>query len=57
MELIKIENKEGFQTVNARDLWEGLESKQEFSNWIKDRIEGFEEGKDFIFDKIIKVQI
>lgn len=37
------------QTVNARELWKFLESKQEFANWIKGRIKeyGFESGKDF----------
>lgn len=37
------------QTVNARELWYFLESKQQFADWIKDRIEkfGFEEGTDF----------
>ena len=43
------------QTVNARDLHEFLESKRDFSNWIKDRIFqfGFEKGKDFmVFNKI-----
>ena len=39
------------QTVNARELWKFLESKQEFANWIKGRIKeyGFEAGKDFCF--------
>lgn len=43
-------NDAGQQTVNARDLHEFLESKQEFSNWIKARIQdyGFVEGKDFL---------
>lgn len=43
--------------VNARDLWKFLESKQEFSHWIKNRIATyrFEEGADyFSFDKLIK---
>lgn len=37
------------QAVNARELYAFLESKQEFSNWIKRRIEdySFIEGKDF----------
>jgi len=50
MDLIKIEtNPEGKQTVNARDLHKFLESKRDFSNWIKDRIEKgrFIEGEDF----------
>jgi len=46
--LIKVEQREGRQTVNARDLWEGLESKRQFGNWIQDRLEGFEAGKDFL---------
>ncbi len=41
MELIKIEEKEGKKTVNARDLHEFLESKQDFSNWITKRIDGY----------------
>ncbi len=40
--------------VNARELWEKLESKQEFSNWIKNRLADFEEGLDYRFDKIVK---
>lgn len=43
--------------VNARELHEFLESKQEFSNWIKNRIEkyGFIENDDFTtFDNFIK---
>lgn len=37
-------------TVNARDLWQFIESKQDFSKWIKLRIEqyGFTQGIDFI---------
>lgn len=56
-ELIKIESKDGIQTVNARDLWEKLESKQEFAGWIKNRLEDFVVCTDFIIDKSIKVQI
>ncbi|HNX81947.1 MAG TPA: antA/AntB antirepressor family protein [Candidatus Omnitrophota bacterium] len=49
-ELIKIEESEGKQTVNARDLHEFLQSKQDFSTWIKARIEkyDFAEGVDFV---------
>jgi len=49
-ELIKIENREGKETVNARDLHEFLESRQEFANWITSRIEtyGFIFGIDFL---------
>lgn len=54
MELIKIElsniNNQDIKTVNARELHNFLESKQDFSTWIKSRIEtyGFEENADFI---------
>ena len=43
-------NEEEVNAVNARTLWQKLESKQEFANWIKGRISeyGFEEGKDFL---------
>ncbi len=34
--------------VNARDLWEGLKSKQDFSNWIKNKlIPNFELNRDY----------
>ena len=48
-------NGDKITAVNARDLWKFLESKQEFANWIKDRIRkyGFKEGPDFTVDKII----
>lgn len=58
-ELIKIEVREisgaTVQTVNARALWEFVESKQEFAHWIKGRIEkyGFVEGEDFTVEKFI----
>jgi len=50
-DLISIQtDKAGIQTVNARDLHRYLESKQNFADWIKGRIEeyGFIEGVDFI---------
>ena len=55
MQLIKIEPRQiagtTTQTCNARDLWEFVESKQEFANWIKGRIEkyGFIEGEDYTY--------
>lgn len=58
-ELIKIEAREisgaTVQTCNARSLWEFIESKQEFANWIKGRIEkyGLVDGEDFTVDKFI----
>jgi len=41
---------EGKRTVNARDLYDFLESKQDFSTWIKARIKdyNFEENQDFV---------
>ena len=38
------------QTVNARELHGFLESKQDFSTWIKNRIEQYDfvENQDFI---------
>lgn len=55
-ELIQINNDGEKSTVNARDLHNFLESKQEFSNWIKGRISQYDfiEDQDFITnDKII----
>lgn len=48
-ELIKITEKDGQQVVSARELHHFLESKRDFSNWIKDRIEkyGFVENQDY----------
>ena len=60
-ELVKIEkqeiNNEEVNSVNARDLWLALESKQEFIHWIKARLEQSYaiENEDYCsFDKIIK---
>lgn len=48
-ELIPIQENNGKRAVNARDLHAFLESKRDFSNWIKDRIDkyGFVESQDF----------
>lgn len=49
-EIIKIEtNADGSKAVSARELHKFLESKQEFANWIKNRIEKyrFVEGQDY----------
>lgn len=42
-------------TVNARELHTYLESKQDFSNWINNRIKqyGFVENTDYLLNKII----
>jgi phage anti-repressor protein len=56
-EIIKITEKDGKRAVNARELHHFLESKQDFSNWIKNRIEkyGFVENQDFeVYNKIIE---
>ncbi|MDD1539263.1 phage antirepressor KilAC domain-containing protein [Riemerella anatipestifer] len=47
--LIKITEQNGKQAVSARELHSFLESKQDFSNWIKNRIEkyGLIEGQDY----------
>jgi anti-repressor protein len=59
-EIIKIEARElggvSVQTCNARDLWAFVESKQDFSDWIKNRIQkyGFLEGEDYLFHKFME---
>jgi len=56
-ELIKIEENNGKKAVSARELHAFLESKQEFSNWVKGRIDkyGFVENVDFeVFDNFVK---
>ena len=39
MKLVPVEEKQGVQCVNARDLHKYLGSRRDFSNWIKERIE------------------
>ena len=48
-ELIPISDNNGKRAVNARDLHAFLESKRDFSTWIKDRIKSYDfiEGVDF----------
>lgn len=53
-ELIKITQQQGRQAVSARDLHAFLESKRDFSNWMKERIKkcGLIENEDFeVFNK------
>lgn len=63
MELIKIRpgrvGGAAIETVNARELHLFLESKQDFSNWIKGRIDqyGFVENVDFTVDKVVDRRI
>lgn len=47
--LIPIKEKNGQKAVNARDLHSFLESKQQFADWIKSRINqyGFVENQDY----------
>jgi len=54
---IEIKENNGFQVIDARELHSFLKSKQQFTNWIKNRIEeyGFVENEDFeVFHKFMK---
>ena len=56
-ELIPINEHNGKKAVDARLLHQYLESKREFTTWIKDRIKkyGFIENQDYVvFDEIVK---
>lgn len=56
-QLIKITENNGKKAVSARDLHIFLKSKQDFSNWIKKRIDkyGFIENQDFeVFNNFIE---
>jgi phage anti-repressor protein len=57
MEIISIKksviNGEEQMSVNARELWQTLESKQEFSTWIKNRLTDFEKDIDYTVHKIM----
>lgn len=44
-------NHETVNAVNARDLWKFLESRRRFGDWIKDRLEDFVEGQDFLISQ------
>ena len=51
MELIKLtKNKDGIETVNARELHAFLEVKSKFADWFKNRVSefGFIENSDFV---------
>lgn len=42
-------------SVNARELWEALESKREFATWVKARLERAVENMDYVvFDESVK---
>lgn len=49
-QLIQIHEQDGQKLVNARELHEFLESKQQYSDWIKNRIEKYEfiKGQDYV---------
>lgn len=56
-ELIKVEERDGKQAINARELHEKLGNKKQFANWIQLRIEqyGFVENQDFqVFNQKVK---
>ena len=56
-ELIKITEQNGRRAVSARELHYALESKYQFANWIKDRIDkyGFVENQDYeVFKDFLK---
>ena len=60
-ELVKIYNtvkigNEEVNSVNARDLHKALESKQDFSTWIKARINKLNlmEGQDYMLHKFME---
>lgn len=56
-ELIKITENNGQRAVSARELHSFLESKQDFSNWMKNRITkyGLIENEDYVvFNKVIE---
>ena len=50
MEIIKIQNQNGKESVSARELHNFLEVQTKFKDWIKIRIEKFDfvENQDFI---------
>lgn len=57
MELIKITEHKGNSAVSARELHQFLESKQQFADWIQNRIKdyGFIQGQDFeVFQNFMK---
>lgn len=58
-ELIRISEQNGKQAVSARELHSFLEGKQDFSTWIKARIEkyGFIEDVDFTLHKFMERKV
>ena len=55
MEIIKIQNQNGIETVNGRELWTVLESKRQYGNWIKEKLNIFTQDIDYIvFNNFVK---
>jgi phage anti-repressor protein len=54
MELIKIKEHEGRKTVNARDLWEFLEVKTKYSDWVNRRILEYDFIQNIDFITVLK---
>ena len=55
MEIIKIQNQNGIETVNGRELWTALESKRQYGNWIKEKLNIFTQDIDYIvFNNFVK---
>lgn len=57
--LINIKEVEGKQLISARELHDFLESKQDFTTWMKNRIDnyGFIEDEDFTLHKFIEGKV
>jgi len=47
-----IQQEKGQKLISGRNIWGGIGSKQEFANWVKDRIEKWEleEGKGYLIN-------
>lgn len=53
VELITVNEKDGVQTVSARDLYKALEITERFANWFERVcVYGFVEGQDFLGCKV-----
>jgi phage anti-repressor protein len=60
-EIIKIEKRvignEERGTVNARDLWEALEVKRRYGNWVKEKLSIFTEGSDYVASEVFNQKV
>ena len=50
-------NGNAVETVSARELHAFLESKQDFSTWIKNRIETVSPSKKRIFQSLLRIRV